>query len=121
MNKLIVAFVGSLIVAGCAIQPTKDEIAAADYGAPPTDHRTQIENYFSSSLKDPESVRYGEISEPRKGHASIANRWSGWSNVFGYHVDASINAKNSYGGYTGYKRYSFLFRDGKLIQVVTPQ
>jgi len=36
---------------------------------------------------------------------------------FGFSVCAAINAKNSYGGYTGSQMHWFLLRDGKIARV----
>lgn len=109
----------ALLLLGCAGSPTAEETATADYGAMASavEYKSQIENYFNSNLKDPASIQYKSISPPRKGYVRIANDWVGSSTVYGYMVDATINAKNSYGGYTGFKTYSFLFRDGKLVDV----
>jgi hypothetical protein len=113
-------------LSGCVTAPTPREIAAADYGSPPTDHKSQIKNYFSKVLKDPESARYGEFTEPRKGYARVEGRalispdGGAWlpTNVFGYEVSVQVNAKNSYGAYTGFERYLFLFRNGKIVHVM---
>lgn len=114
-----------LMAFGCAAvptmtapkKPTSEEIATADYGSPPIDYKSQIKSYFSQKLKDPESARYGQMTEPRKGYVLVRDRGV-LSNIFCYEVMVFINAKNSYGGYTGEKPYLFFFRDGKIIQVL---
>lgn len=118
MNRTAI-LAAALLLSGCVGSPTVEETATADYGAMASaaEYKSQIESYFNSTLKDPGSIQYKSISAPRKGHARIANQWMGWSTMYGYTVDATINAKNSYGGYAGFKTYSFLFRDGKLVDV----
>lgn len=40
--------------------------------------------------------------------------------VYGWIVNVSINAKNSYGGYVGFKPYSFLFRAEEIVHTDIP-
>lgn len=56
-----------------------------------------------SQLKDPESARFGEIW--------ALSGTNGKRSVCGY-----INAKNSYGGYTGEKMFSIISSDSVVIQ-----
>lgn len=114
MRQLAISMV-VLMSLGCATGPTSQEIASAEYGAPPVDYKSQIKKYFNQRLKEPESVRYGQFTEPTKGYSLDADSGE-W--VFGYHVLVFVNAKNSYGGYTGEQGYSFLFRDGKMVEVI---
>jgi len=66
------------------------------------------------SLKDPESARY-KIEPPYRAYANQSPRDGGVFLWHGYRVDFYINAKNSFGGYTGFKPYFAMFRDGKLV------
>jgi hypothetical protein len=86
-------------------------MATADFGPVPVTHEEQIKQWALSALKDPESARFGRFSKPRK-EWMVASQKA----VFGYSVCADINAKNSYGGYTGNQRYWFFFRDDKLLR-----
>lgn len=121
MRKLFL-IIATMLMSGCATAPpTQDEIANADYGAaPPAAYQNDVKQYFAESLKDPESVKYKEITAPEKGWVTLSFV-EGGGRVYGWLVRATINAKNSYGGYIGYTTYSFLFRNGKLVQVVKPQ
>jgi hypothetical protein len=72
-----------------------------------------VKAYFEEILKDPESARY-KFDTPERAY-----RRAGWANRGrvawqGYVIPVNVNAKNSYGGYTGYKRYFALMRDGRL-------
>ena len=40
---------------------------------------------------------------------------------FGYLLEARVNAKNSYGGYTGAEPFRFLFFDGNLVSAHAQQ
>ena len=55
-------------------------------------------------LKDPDSAKIREDGVKREG-----GEWVYWF---------SINAKNSYGGYTGYKNYGVILRNGKEVGTV---
>lgn len=59
-----------------------------------------------SMLKDPESARVGEVSRAA-GPAPDYETSAGWFPSVSYTV--TINAKNSYGGYTGNKLYACSF------------
>ena len=116
----VLAFIA---LAGCASGPTAQDIASADYGSviQQDEAENQIKSYFNRALKDPESARYG-FSKVEKGHV-IGNAFQGSPLYVGYVVYAKVNAKNSYGGYTGDKGYLFLFQNGRLAkgQEITPR
>lgn len=84
------------------------EAKAAIY-PPLPDYQVGAKGYFSQVLKDPYSAQY-----------------SGWfiyraylpkkeGPVFGYLVTVDVNAKNSYGGYTGKKNYILWFGPDRRI------
>lgn len=123
LKKIGILVVMAFALAGCASGPTPQDIASADYGSAiqQDEAESQIKSYFNRSLKDPESARYG-FSEVEKGHI-IGNAFQGSPLYVGYTVYAKVNAKNSYGGYTGDKGYLFLFQNGRLAkgQEITPR
>ncbi|MBA5776133.1 hypothetical protein H2509_03230 [Stappia sp. F7233] len=55
-------------------------------------------------LKDPESARFGEILAAANGEGAVSA--CGW-----------VNAKNSYGGYTGDKPFIGLLINGRFVAV----
>lgn len=104
-----------LLVAGCVtnsrpVSETVDTVNA-DYGVYPHEYVASIKAWAQANLKDPESARYGYISRPRQEYV-VENH----KPVFGYSVCAQINAKNSYGGYTGNEIFWFFFRYGQLFR-----
>jgi hypothetical protein len=108
-----------LILTGCTTMPVPN--AAADYGAPPTNYVVAVHAYFDSTMKDPTSVQYRDISQPTKGYVAhgggvLASKYV----TYGWDVKATINAKNSYGGYVGFKTYTFLFRGDKIADKLSP-
>ena len=108
---------------GCAMapyyscpEPTSDQQAAAYYGAKPlgkddAQNKMIIEAAIKARLKDPYSAKF-RFREPYRGWIKQAKPCK---IGYGYLYDVYVNAKNSYGGYTGEKRYTYLFQDGMLI------
>ena len=69
-------------------------------------NKKQCLNRIMGMLKDPESARVGEVSRAA-GPAPDYESSVGWFPSVVYTV--TINAKNSYGGYTGNKVYACSF------------
>jgi hypothetical protein len=101
-------------LSGCITTPSSVQLASADYGpAPSENYQQQIREYMMSVLKDPMSAQY-QFSAPTKGwmhDAPIA----GGKIHYCWKVDTKINAKNGFGGYNGFKSYTFWFQGGKVI------
>ena len=98
-----------MFLAGCVSKPTPEEIANADYGSYPEEYQKPIESFMSRALKDPSSAKYEFLGRPQKTWATVAG-----DTEFGYGLCAYINAKNSFGGYTGAKLYFFLIKNGSV-------
>ena len=108
MRSLLILAI--LALAGCASAPTQQEKAVADYGSPPSDYEKSIRDYLQATLKDPYSYDMKILFEPRKDWTAFFSK-----KKFGYAVCANINAKNSFGGYNGFKLVYFLIRDDKVV------
>lgn len=113
------ALVVLTVLSGCAVivPPAPEQILSADYGSIPTDDQIKrgITGYLETKLKDPDSVLTKNISPPEKGFLTLTSIAQGSRYTYGWIVYFEVNAKNSYGGYVGYKKYSVVFRDGKVI------
>jgi len=98
------------------------EQAAADYGTPITKQAADegVRRFLAQHLKDPYSAMI-DCGEPYRGYASAAPLAGRRQAAFGYLVDCSVNAKNSFGGYVGAKRYQFLFSNGTLKHAMGEQ
>jgi hypothetical protein len=107
-------------LAGCASAPTVEEQQHADYGARPTTYVDAVHSYFESTLKDPDSLQIREIAPPVKAWERDAPI-KGGKLTYGWFVTATINAKNSYGGYVGFQTYTFVFRGEQMVDVITPE
>jgi len=107
MKKIIILIFYSFILISCTTAPSKEEMMYAYYGDYPVNYKEIVENYMSIRLKDPMSVRYRYLDGP-------VEAWYGASpyNKYGYSLCVYINAKNSFGGYTGPKLNYFMINTG---------
>lgn len=119
MKKTAAIALTALMLAGCAATvPTHEQQANAYYGElVKQEHAQEVAKaYFETRLKDPDTAQY-RFDDLHSGWIKDAPI-SGGKFHFGFILPVKVNAKNSYGGYTGYKPYSLLFRDDKLVKVL---
>jgi len=111
---IVIAVLGT--VTACATMPTEEEMAKADFGAYMT--QTECENsarkVMNILLKDPGSAQYQFGKCKKQGFSSVPILRL--PKQYGYAIEFTVNAKNSFGGYTGAKRYLFLFKNGILLR-----
>lgn len=93
-------------------KPTEEEKRNADYGVKPDNYKEIIKEYFQARLKDPDSGKYRFDGEPEK---TFFSGKSLGELKFCWKVVVWINAKNSFGGYTGEQYHMVWIRDGKVI------
>ncbi len=102
-----------LALAGCeTTAPTSEN--KAKVAAIPGDYRQQTVAYFKNTLKDPYSVRDAQITKPTVIFVGLVNGTSAPG------VCVKMNAKNSFGAYTGSEAFAVAFRDGKIFTVGPP-
>lgn len=99
------------MLAACAGPPSPEQVASADYGPYPDNYEQIVRNYHRTYLKDPSTAQYRGFSTPMK--VWWGNRMSGAK--FGYRVCVTYNARNSYGGYVGFKTDAALINNGRVI------
>ena len=118
MKKILavkVCLLGVLMVVltGCSFQQLSSD---HNFGSVPTDYKDKIVAYYQMVLKDPESAKY-RFGTPYTAYTNIGTAaggevsWSGWA------VDVQINAKNSYGGYTGFETERVLFKNNTVYKL----
>jgi hypothetical protein len=108
LKKLLVLSIFPLVLSGC-FRPSAEQLASADYGQYPSDYEQTIKSYMAQRLKDPYSAQYQFLSQPRTA-------WNGIGGLkYGYAVCVLINAKNSFGGYTGSQLSYFMLRGNTII------
>jgi len=106
----------SLGLCGCATYPTQQEIAAADNGPQldPDQYVAKIREAMELRLKDPDSAQYKFISATKAFYpGGPVARFK--TTTYGWSVKFLVNAKNSYGGYTGYSPYKAFFQGDKIL------
>lgn len=102
-----------LALAGCAVGPTADQIATADYGPPPgPDHQQLIKDWFAERLIDPTSPLY-TFRRPVQAYIRKSPLY-GTELTFGWAVCGTVNAKNRMGGYTGRELFFTLIRNDQI-------
>ena len=111
MKHLIV--LAAFLLGGCVSAPTSEEMSSADYGPSPSNYEATVREYLSQNLKDPYSYDLKFLFEPRKDWSGLGAR-----KQFGYAVCANVNAKNSFGAYTGFKLMYFLIRNDQVVASV---
>ena len=101
-----------LFISGCATAPSHQTIANANYGRVVTQTECEeiVTKDIQSFLKDPSSAKY-DFGVCHKGWQASPLLLGGGTK-FGYILDTDINAKNSFGGYTGAKTYKFIINNG---------
>ena len=98
-----------IMLAGCAMKPTPEQMANADYGSYPSGYQELIKEYYSKQLFDPYSAVY-TFGTPQRA-------WNGFGgHNFGYGVCGTLNAKNRMGGYVGAQTFYFLLKNGLIIK-----
>jgi hypothetical protein len=122
---VIVVLVTFVLVSGCglAYNAKRNELLKtakiSDYGPPPPANHCDVEKQLLASvLKDPLSAQYqwgnNEVRDIIQEGMASPNAVLVWI------TSAQINAKNGFGGYTGFKPYLFAWRNGKIYAVAFP-
>ena len=88
--------------------------AKNNHGKYPTSYKSLVRSWFTKTLKDPYSAKYGGVTRPRKEHA--IEDGSQHKAIFGWSVCATVNAKNGFGAYVGNTVYWFLIADGAIAR-----
>lgn len=118
MKKFPVAVLFAAVLAsGCVTWQAPP--STASYGHAPVNYESRARAYMETVLKDAMSAQY-RFEQPVRAYSNIG--WGqpngGQVEWTGYLVKAYVNAKNSYGAYTGYRPYMFLFKDDAVFQVI---
>lgn len=112
LSKLLILF-ALIVLSGCetsASTPGNAAIAARV----PVDYREKVSVYLKRTLKDPYSVRDAQITEPAVIFVGLVNGGTAPG------VCVQMNAKNSFGAYTGIQAAAVVFRDGQVIASIPP-
>lgn len=104
MKRPIIAVVMFSLIypVGCVTTPSQETLAAVDYGPTPSHDlsRQQIEYAIKQVLKDPDSLQIRNFQYTGTGWAGgglLTKRY------YGHKYSFEANAKNSFGGYVGFR------------------
>ena len=88
-------------------------LTVEDAGPPPASALQAMQSALRHRLKDPDSAIVNIVGQPK---AMVVNQVPMMFNGgAGWGICAEVNAKNSYGGYVGYKRYFILWSNGQVL------
>jgi hypothetical protein len=102
-SQQTLAFCWIATLSACAV-PAPD----ADYGAYPVNFEAGVRERIGSLLKDPDSARY-QFGAPVKGYANTGLIYGGGVTFTGYFIPVEVNARNGFGGYTGFEDWFCLY------------
>lgn len=111
--KIALIFIAAALTA-CTTAPTGQGgklLTLADAGPKPADAIAIAKAAMLPILKDPESARFQLIRPARPvvtGDSIFHKGGAGWE------ICVNVNAKNSYGGYTGYRTTYILWNSGRM-------
>lgn len=112
-RSILMIVLPAIFLLSCAASQPPD---MSKVGPFPTlgDPEPQIREAMDGILRDPYSAQYRRIGGPVAGRVQApliagGKVEDGWGYCYG------VNAKNGFGGYTGYQPYYFLFRYDRLI------
>jgi hypothetical protein len=113
---------GSAAASSVTDPPPPTHVVAAKYGDLPIYYKEAIRKYFLEHLKYPDSIQYGQITEPAQGYTTAVTGTilMRETRTYGWTVKATINTKNSHDSYVGFKTYTFLFRGEKIVDAHLP-
>lgn len=114
INVLLGIFLVSL--AGCSSVPSINhrgtpDMVHADFGRYPPNYKALIHSWSETNLKNPDSLQFGRVSQPRKEWA-VADA----KPIYGWSVCAMISAPNAYGEYTGPQTFWFFFQGDRIVR-----
>ena len=112
--RFISVVVLPILFTGCVTTSTANETANADYGyeISQPECESHVREYFKRTLKDFESARitYGGCY---KGWIA-GDTFRSVPVAYGYVIEGSVNAKNSFGGYTGRTPFAAVIKNNTL-------
>lgn len=119
---LIVSLFFPLLFTACGTAVKPADLQNADYGEYPTNYEQLAKNWFENegSLRDPWSAKYRFHGNPIKAYNREAPITGGAIAKFGYLIYVDVNAKNGFGGYTGWEEYRLFVRNGEILGRIEP-
>jgi hypothetical protein len=111
--KKIIAVIAITLATGCAgmFQVPPAEM----YGEAPDPFMAEmmIEDAVKNKLKDPDSAKFKNITGPYKAYGNIGAAYGGDIKFAGWVYYVDVNARNSFGGYSGHKKWIVGIQGGR--------
>lgn len=109
----------AICAASSSVARPKQAPDPSSAGAAPSDYQAVVKAWLENNLKDPDSAKIEEVRGPRVGAQLVDRGFLGhlWGDP-AWWVCYKVNARNSYGGYTGYHRYLFGFVRGRIAMTL---
>lgn len=102
------------LIGGCKNPPTKDEMAAYDYGPQPDNYEQLVRDYLKPRLTDPASA----VIEFRAGPKLLYQQETKLRPLqYGWGVCVMVNDKNKTGAFDGFYPMVFFIRNGNITAV----
>ncbi len=123
INYLALGIICSSLFCGCVTTYESKKVALLrtaspqDWGSPPhAVHKAMEKEVLLATLKDPSSaqLKWNKLSR-NVIRSRNSNPQLVWLSI------VNVNAKNSFGGYTGSKQYKFAYVDGELFAISEPE
>ncbi len=110
----------ALLLTGCGVayQQQRSEIlksaSTESFGPPPpADYRATGEQFIRHLLKDPDSAKFEWVGEPQ--HEAIQPAFASPRATPVWVTTVQVNAKNSFGGYTGAEPFVLAWSHGRIV------
>jgi hypothetical protein len=102
------------LIEGCKAPPTRDEMAAYDYGPQPGNYEQLVRDYLKPRLTDPASA----VVEFRAGPKQLYQQDTQLRPLqYGWGVCVMVNDKNKSGAFDGFYPMVFFIRNGSISAV----
>lgn len=94
----------------------QEQVNTADCGAYPQNYKLITQQYILDRLKDASSAQLKFTENPRKTYFEDKHngKLSTGETIFCWIVSVNVNAKNSFGTYTGFQTWQFILEMVKL-------
>ncbi len=117
--RIVIVASAVLSLCGCGVvyQSRENQIlrnaSETGYGPQPlANYQDTEKDIILRSLRDPESARFNFVA--LRGSA-IQSHFLGMEPILVWVSEVQVNAKNGYGGYTGFQPYYFAWHNGELV------
>ena len=114
MKKITVAIITAFLLIGCAGTNPQPKVKLEDFPLKPivANFKDEILTILKDKMKEPSSVKTKDFGEPERAYTK--SKLKQLDKMLGWRVLLWVNAKNSYGGFTGFNPYyAFITKHGK--------